>query len=201
MGAGWPLLPRWAKEKEASGSGRSIRWRRGRCREPRGRFIPSGPLTAEPSHSSLKGSSRRLKSPEGRLKILSDAPFPLGGTWNRDGVILFAPNYTDPLYRVLATGGEPTPVTTVDRAAKETHLWPHFLPDGRHFLYVRWHNPAMPLQRAIHIGSLDGKDKTPRFLLAAHSNVAYASPGYLLFERDRTLFAQPFDAEHLQVKR
>ncbi len=140
-----------------------------------------------------------MKSPEGRLKILSDAPFPLGGTWNRDGVILFAPNYTDPLYRVLATGGEPTPVTTVDRAANETHLWPHFLPDGRHFLYVRWHNRDAP-QRAIHIGSLDGKDKIPRFLLAAHSSVAYASPGHLLFERDGTLFAQPFDAEHLQVK-
>ncbi len=68
MGAGWPLSPRWARGKEASGSGRSIRWRRAHYLEPRGRFIPSGPLTAEPSHSSLRENSRRLKSPEGRLK-------------------------------------------------------------------------------------------------------------------------------------
>jgi eukaryotic-like serine/threonine-protein kinase len=131
-------------------------------------------------------------------QILCDAPFPIGGTWSRDGVILFAPNFEDPLYRVPATGGEATPVTTVDRAAHETHLWPHFLPDGRSFLYLGWNTPGAP-RDAIHVGSLDGKGKKPYFLLAANSNVAYASPGYLLFERDQTLFAQPFDAEHLRV--
>ena len=90
-------------------------------------------------------------------------------------------------------------MTTVDRAANETHLWPHFLPDGRHFLYLGWRTPGAP-RDSIHVGSLDGKDKKSHFLLAANSSVAYASPGYLLFERDEKLFAQPFDADHLQMR-
>ena len=150
-------------------------------------------------------AQKKLKKIEvsgGPPKVLSDAPFPLGGTWNRDGVIVFAPNYTDPLYQVPAAGGNATPVTTVDRAAKETHLWPHFLPDGRHFLYMGWNTPGTPRTpgtSAIHVGSLEGKHDKSHFGIAGNSSVAYAPSGHLLFERDQTLFAQPFDAEHLQV--
>jgi Tol biopolymer transport system component len=147
-----------------------------------------------------QGKLKKIEVSGGPPQILSDASFPIGGTWNRDGVIVFAPNYTDPLYQVPAAGGGATPVTAVDRAANETHLWPHFLPDGRHFLYLGWNTPGIPRGTgAIHVGSLDGIDKKSHLLLAANSNVAYASPGYLLFERDQTLFAQPFDAEHLKV--
>ena len=145
-----------------------------------------------------QGKLKKIEVSGGPPQILSDAPFPFGGTWNRDGVILFAPNFEDPLYRIAATGGEATPVTILDRSVREAHLWPHFLPDGRHFLYLGWNTPGAP-RGAIHIGSLDQIDKRSYLLVAADSSVAYASPGYLLFERDQTLFAQPFDAEHLQV--
>ena len=148
-------------------------------------------------------AQKKLKKIEvsgGPPQVLSDAPFPLGGTWNRDGVIVFGPNYRDPLYRVPAAGGERTPVTTVDSAAHETHLWPHFLPDGRHFLYMGWNTPGTRRgTSAIHVGSTDGKDEKSHLGIAASSSVAYAPSGYLLFERDQTLFAQPFDAEHLRV--
>ena len=57
------------------------------------------------------------------------------GTWNRDGVILFSSGGL--IQRVLAAGGQITPVTKLDPALKETeHLLPVFLPDGRHFLYL-----------------------------------------------------------------
>src|SRR5262249_3419993 len=59
-----------------------------------------------------------------------------GGTWGPDGTIVFAPSFQGGIYRVRATGGDPTPVTVLDAARKEqTHRWPSFLPDGRHFLY------------------------------------------------------------------
>ncbi len=59
-----------------------------------------------------------------------------GGTWNRDGVIVFAADGLVPLYRVSAAGGEPIPVTALDQSRFETsHRWPFFLPDGRHFLF------------------------------------------------------------------
>src|SRR3989449_1428396 len=68
---------------------------------------------------------------------LCNAAIPLGGTWRRAGAIVFEPSPTGPLYRVSAAGGEPTPVTTLDKSRQETsHRWPYFLPDGRHFLYT-----------------------------------------------------------------
>ena len=115
------------------------------------------------------------------------------GTWNSDGVIIFATSSQNRLYRVSAAGGVPAPLSTLDKARQETtHLWPYFLPDGRHFLYLAW--SAQTENRAIVVGSLDS-DVTTR-LMPAESMPAYA-PGFLLFHRDGTLFAQPFDDNRL----
>src|SRR4030095_11918008 len=58
-----------------------------------------------------------------------------GGTWNRDGVIVFSQN-RGPLFRVAAAGGKPVAVTQVDPSRSEVaHRFPSFLPDGRRFLY------------------------------------------------------------------
>jgi len=118
-----------------------------------------------------------------------------GGTWNRDGVILFS-QQGDGLHRVSATGGAHDSVTTLDEARKETgHLWPYFLPDGRHFVYL-----ARSVQRGnngIYVASLDSKER--KLLLNVDSSVVYAPPGFLLFLRERTLMAQPFDVNKLQL--
>lgn len=59
-----------------------------------------------------------------------------GGAWNRDDVILFLPK-AGPLYRLSASSGTPSPVTTLDAGRGETaHVYPFFLPDRRHFLYL-----------------------------------------------------------------
>jgi eukaryotic-like serine/threonine-protein kinase len=50
---------------------------------------------------------------------------------------------------------------------------------------------------AVYVGSLDSKET--KLLLSAGSNMAYAPPGYLLYVREGTLMAQPFDARELQV--
>jgi hypothetical protein len=62
-----------------------------------------------------------------------------GGTWNTQDVILFAnagTGVTKGIFQVSASGGEPQPVTTM-APGDNMHGWPEFLPDGRHFLYVR----------------------------------------------------------------
>jgi dipeptidyl aminopeptidase/acylaminoacyl peptidase len=41
------------------------------------------------------------------------------------------------------------------------------------------------------LGALDSPEK--RFLVSASANASYADPGYLLYLRDKTLVAQPFD--------
>jgi Tol biopolymer transport system component/tRNA A-37 threonylcarbamoyl transferase component Bud32 len=118
-----------------------------------------------------------------------------GGAWNRDGVILFTPNPTTSLYRVSAAGGEPAPVTALDSSRGESsHSWPQFMPDGNHFLFFV--QSGQPEASGVYIGSLDSTHSAR--LLAAGSNALYAS-GYLLFERERTLIAQPFDDRRFQL--
>jgi len=116
-----------------------------------------------------------------------------GGAWNREGVIIFVTT-TGELSRVAASGGEPAPVTTLDKARQELwHRWPVFLPDSRHFLYVS----ASGRGRDLYVGSLDSKQTTR--LISLDSSALYAPPGYLLFMREGSLLAQGFDAEKLQI--
>ena len=121
-----------------------------------------------------------------------------GGTWNQDGVIVFASGITGPLYRVAASGGAPEAVTKSGESATESHHWPYFLPDGKHFLYfVNWSGPLSAQKNGIYAASLE--DGAPKLILAdVTGNVQYAG-GYLLYVRDRTVMAQRFDAAKLET--
>jgi len=145
------------------------------------------------------GKLRKISANGGPALTLCDAFEGRGGGWNADDVIIFAPNSAgSALMRVSAAGGEPEPLTTLDSSANDfTHRWPWFLPDGRHFLYfARTVSNAGGERDAICLGSLDGGVGERLFL--AKSNVAYAA-GHILFSRDGTLMAQPFDMGKLAL--
>src|SRR5205823_183893 len=131
----------------------------------------------------------------------------LGGTWSQDGVILFptprkaaAALPTGALYRVPATGGTVQPATVLDKDHGEvSHSWPQFLPDGRHFLYLaRNKNPEESRIYVQELGSL-----VRRSLLNSKTRAAYAKglsgQSYLLFPRDRSLLAQPFNLSRFEL--
>jgi Serine/threonine protein kinase len=83
------------------------------------------------------GKLKRVDASGGAVLTVCDAERGVGGTWNRDGTIVFAPAPTSALYRVAAGGGKPVPVSKLDASRHETaHRYPQFLPDGRHFLYM-----------------------------------------------------------------
>src|SRR5262249_26097888 len=69
----------------------------------------------------------------GPAQTICDAPYGRGGTWSPNGTILFAPRVYSELYRVSAEGGDPSRVTRLN-PNERTHRWPHFMPDGKHFL-------------------------------------------------------------------
>jgi serine/threonine protein kinase len=142
------------------------------------------------------GKLKKMEVTGGPPETLCDAGQFRGGTWNREGVIVFGNSVPEVLYRVSATGGAPTPVTELDGSHKQTsHRHPDFLPDGRHFLYL-----ALSAERAytgIYVGSLDSKET--KLLVNSDASAIYASAGYLLFLRERTLMAQPFDTYKLQL--
>jgi Tol biopolymer transport system component len=119
-----------------------------------------------------------------------------GGTWNREGVIVFAPTNAGGLMRVAATGGEPVAVTTLDASRKETgERFPQFLPDGRHFLFVELPGDNGLLQ--ISVGALDEQTRTR--LRTADGAAVYVPPGYLIFALRGQLAAQRFDPSTLAL--
>ena len=129
----------------------------------------------------------------------------VGGTWNSDGLILFASNNAPGLFRVSASGGVATLLTIVDTKRGETaHRFPQFLPDGRHFLYFR--ASSEPEHQGVFAGSIDSKAEQQSLTPVMPGNrqgvfiPAFAgTPGQLLFLRETTLFAQPFDPERLKL--
>ncbi|HEY3167257.1 MAG TPA: protein kinase, partial [Candidatus Binatia bacterium] len=142
------------------------------------------------------GKLKKIEISGGPAQTLADVQANRGGAWNNDGVIIFSPDFAGPLYRISAAGGQPTPVTTLDASRNQTgHYWPHFLPDGHHFLY--WARSSEREKSGIFVGSLDSKEAT--FLVKSEGGAMYAAPGYLLFLRERTLMAQPFDHAKLQL--
>ena len=135
------------------------------------------------------GRLKRVEASGGAPKDLGAAPGFSGGAWSASNVILFGS--AKGLFRLSAEGSPPEAVTTVE-APEAGHFWPSFLPDGQRFVYLAWSDDAA--NRAVFAGSLGSKEKTR--LMAAESN-AVSVPGYLVFHREATLFAQAFDGRRL----
>jgi eukaryotic-like serine/threonine-protein kinase len=141
---------------------------------------------------------------EGKLKkvdisgappqTICDAPTGADGSWGNDGDILFDGQASDPIRRVPASGGIPQEAVKGEDGMSVG--WPYFLPDGRHFLYFEFGGAKS--QGHVMVGSLDTKEK-PTKLLDADSLSEYAPPGQLLYVREGTLVAQPFEASSLRV--
>jgi Tol biopolymer transport system component len=143
------------------------------------------------------GKLKKIPAAGGPPEELCAASFDIVGSWNRAGTILFSQMFPRlGIYRVSEKGGEAAPVTSADPSRGEvSDIWPHFLPDGRRFLYVDWvlgHGA-----RELRVASLDSKES--RVVTRLDSMAEYASPGYLLYVRDATLFAQPFDASSARL--
>ncbi len=129
---------------------------------------------------------------------------PVGGSWSNSGVIIFGSVSTG-LWKVNAEGGTPTPLTVLDASRHERqHELPSFLPDGKHFLYLRASTVAE--ESGIFVGSLDDppeRQNKKRILASGFGADFVASgpggSGRLLFLRDDTLMAQPFDPAKLEL--
>jgi len=139
---------------------------------------------------TARGKLRRIALDAGTIQTICDIGG-LAGTWNRGGVILFAPRRDSGIFRVSADGGVPVQVTSLDKTLNETdHLWPVFLPDGQHFLFFS--KSANAEQSAVYVGSID-EPRTRIRVMSSRSSAEYAWPGYLLFRHGGVLVARAFD--------
>ena len=137
---------------------------------------------------------KRIDIASGRIEELAGAAVPGGGTWNEDGLIVYAGTLDSPLQRMLANGSQPGPMPVTTLAPGQIgHRAPHFLPDGRQFLYYATGSADV---RGIHVGNVDGT--LAQRLFDADTPAVYAA-GHLLYVHQGTLFARRFDPEQLTV--
>jgi len=135
------------------------------------------------------GKLKKIESGGGAVIPLADVQTGRGGSWNQDDVIIFGTNPLTEIQRVPSAGGSPTPVS------KEQGRFPSFLPDGQHYVYEVERGQAVTL----HVGSLDGSaSKELKNVGNATSNPLY-SQGHLLYMREGTLMAQPFNLKNLET--
>jgi Tol biopolymer transport system component len=166
---------------------------------------PIEPFWSPDSRSVAYGSNGKLKRSDlsgGNPQVLCDAARIVGGSWSKDGVIIFASDYRTRITQVSAKGGEPQAINIQsENIDRERHNNPIFIPDGRHFLYRRQvddPSDASGLKRmGIWAGSLDSPEG--KQVLPDDAAFAYTPEGWLVLVRNDTLVAQAFDTAKLQV--
>src|SRR5262249_5287487 len=142
-----------------------------------------------------EGKLKKIEASGGLPQPLCEVPANTSsGAWGA-GVILLDGSGTDfkGIYRVPDTGGVVTPLLKIDLT---DFPWLYFLPGGQHFLYSSLGRQEINT-RGIYVSSLNSSET--RLLLQTRSRAEYAPPGYLLYVREGSLVAQPFDVTHFRL--
>jgi Tol biopolymer transport system component len=185
----------------ATVEGKSQLWLRSLDSETARPLVGTGDFAARPFWSPdsrsvgffAGGQLKWIDIADGLVQTLADAPLNTGGAWG-EGTILFAQSSVEPLYRVAANGGGKAVPATEVKAPHLGHRFPHFLPDGRRFLFFAFG----PLEsQGIYVGSLDSME-TSR-LLDAESAPVFAPPDFVLFARQGAVVAQRVNMTTLQT--
>jgi serine/threonine-protein kinase len=157
-------------------------------------FSPDSQWIAFFGDGKLKKVSVRGGSPI----VLCDAGSARGGDWNEDGTIIFPRQFTSVLYRIPATGGNPTEATHLDAARSETtHRWPQFLPGGKSMLFTGSSDNNFFGHSTVEAASLDAG--VPKVLVENAYFGRYLPGGYLAYVSQGTVFVAPFDAQALKL--
>ena len=157
-------------------------------------WAPDGEHLAFFTNKALK-----IAEPDGTIRTLCDgldmSLETLTGTWNAAGDILISTVRHGPLYHVSVSGSPScVPATALESSRQElTHLWPHFLPDGRHFLYVA--RSAAAADTGLYVGVLGSSER--KRLMSGDAPATFAAPGYLLVADQSGIFTQGFEPAKL----
>ncbi|MBI2683401.1 MAG: serine/threonine-protein kinase [Acidobacteriales bacterium] len=147
-----------------------------------------------------QGKLKVIEAGGGGVQTLTNATDGRGGSWSKDGTILFAPAPNSQIYRISAAGGDPVAVTKFESGTQGSHRWPEFLPDGRHFLYFTFLPTSVTgggnQGGTIFVASMDSDQRTK--LVDADAAGRYSN-GSLLFVREGNLMAQGFDVKSLKM--
>ena len=145
------------------------------------------------------GRLKKVRVAGGSPLTVTTAPSGFGASWGTDDTILFAPSGSSGVWRISADGGTPERLTQPDYAENGFgHVWPQFLPGGRHALFSLWGSVDIDGPRLLNLESgtyfrvREGLAGGDMYLASGH--VAYADPG-----GSGAFLAAPFDADTLSV--
>jgi Tol biopolymer transport system component len=184
--------------------GRVVLWLRALDDAGEGRLLPGteggGQPFWAPDSSAIgffaSGKLKRINLEGNSLQTLCDATRGRGGAWSADGVILFTPATASTLYQIPASGGTPKPVTQLDKShAENSHRWPKFLPDGKHFLFFI--RSFQPEYSGMYVSALGSKEY--HLLIKTPFGASFVPGGNILYVQNDTLFAQAFDPRELTI--
>ncbi len=143
------------------------------------------------------GKLKKVSVTGGAAVTLCDAPSGRGGTWAEDGTIAFLPsNWGVGLLRVSSAGGTPEPLTTLE-PGERTQRWPQMLPGGRAVLYTN--NPSPTGFENANLVVQPLPHGTRKVLQQGGYLGRYVPSGHLVYMHEGTLFAAPFDLDHLEL--
>ncbi len=149
-----------------------------------------------------EGKLKRADLMGGPAQEIRPGPGMLGGSWAKDGTMIFG-TLTRAIIRSNPATADLVPLTVRDASSERAHIFPVFLPDGRHFLYTRASSNVS--KTGVFIGSLDVKPEqqslTPLIAtpFAAEFTASNDGNGVILFQRDTKLWAQKFDTSLLRL--
>jgi serine/threonine-protein kinase len=113
--------------------------------------------------------------------------------WESNDSILFSNGPTSGLWRIPASGGSASQVTTLAAGELEHHS-PQLLPDGKTLLYsarLTGFNDSQIVVQSLEAGQ--------RRVIAKGAAVRYIPPGYLAYVQAGTVYVAPFDLTRLEI--
>ena len=118
-----------------------------------------------------------------------------GAQWPKNDTIVFGSGFPSPVYHVSADGGQPKALTELDRTKGEHHGFPRMLPGGEALLF----SVSIGNFEASHIEVVSLQSGERKRVLDDVYFVEYVPSGHLIYGRQETLFAVPFDVSRREV--
>ncbi len=155
-------------------------------------FSPDGKWVGFVTRSELK----KVSFSGGAPLTLCPVNLSRGASWAPDDTIVFTPNPGAGLFRVAAAGGEPQPLTEL-KEGEASHRWPQVLPGGKAVLFSSSSSTSNFDDANIELVVLATGER--KVLHRGGSYARYVGSGHLVYAREATLFAAPFDLGRLEL--
>jgi serine/threonine-protein kinase len=142
-----------------------------------------------------RGALKKVSVSGGAALTIAEVQNARGGTWGPDHTIVYTPTGTTGLYRVPASGGTPVELTQLSEGER-AHRWPWFLPNGKAVLFTVQAQGESYEDGTLEAVFLDSGER--KVLHRGGTYPRYAASGHLLYAREATLFAIPFDLDRIE---